>query len=453
MNKFLLFLIFAGVQLSAQITLKITAVPANTPAGATIYVAGNFNGWNPGSTPMVADSAGNYTYTVPEGSGTLEYKFTRGSWATVEGNTAGGQLPNRTATFTGSAQTLNLTIQTWEDLGAGNPSTAASNVQILSTDFAIPQLNRTRKIWIYLPPDYQSSTKKYPVLYMQDGQNLFDNKTAYSGEWQIDETLNKLFSEGDYGAIVIGIDNGGEKRIDEYTPWNNPKYGGGEGDLYMQFIAETLKPYVDSHYRTRPEKEYNALIGSSLGALISNYGGVKYSKTFGKIGSFSPAYWIVSSQFNDFIENSKADLSGTRIYFVAGATESTTMATDIASVNNAMTADGLKAENTFVKLDAYGQHNENYWKGEFAAAYQWLFKTTTLNTKDAVKKKLVVGFEKNQIYVEGLAQKSQAKIYDLSGRLLEKVELKNGWNEIKNTLKKGLYILQTENASTRFMSK
>src|SRR5690606_33431334 len=132
-----------------------------------------------------------------------------------------------------------------------------------------------------LPPDYETSTKKYPVLYMQDGQNLFDNKTAYSGEWQIDETLNKLFSEGDYGAIVIGIDNGGEKRIDEYTPWNNPKYGGGEGDLYMQFIAETLKPYVDSHYRTRPEKEYNALIGSSLGALISNYGGVKYRETFG----------------------------------------------------------------------------------------------------------------------------------------------------------------------------
>jgi hypothetical protein len=118
-----------------------------------------------------------------------------------------------------------------------------------------------------------------------------------------------------------------------------------------------------------------------------------------------------------------------------------------------MTADGLKTENTFVKLDAYGQHNENYWKGEFAAAYQWLFKTTALKTKDAVKKKLVVGFEKNQIYIEGLAQKSQAKIYDLSGRLLEKVELKNGWNEIKHTLKKGHYILQTENASTRFLSK
>ncbi|WP_052252206.1 alpha/beta hydrolase-fold protein [Kaistella solincola] len=453
MKRFLLFLVLIAAQISAQITLKITAVPANTPAGATIYVAGNFNGWNPASTPMVSDGSGNYTYTIPEGSGTLEYKFTRGSWATVEGNATGGQLPNRTATFTGSAQTLNHTIQTWEDLGAGNPSTAASNVHILSTDFAIPQLNRTRKIWIYLPPDYETSTKKYPVLYMQDGQNIFDNKTAYSGEWQIDETLNKLFSEGDYGAIVIGIDNGGEKRIDEYTPWNNPKYGGGEGDLYMQFIAETLKPYVDSHYRTRPEKEFNALIGSSLGALISNYGGVKYSETFGKIGSFSPAYWIVSQQFNDFIANSTADLSRTRIYFVAGATESTTMAADIAAVKNGMEADGLKAKNTLVKLDSYGQHNENYWKGEFAAAYQWLFKTTTLNTKNAVKKKLVVGFEKNQIYVEGLTQKSQAKIYDLSGRLLEKVELKNGWNEIKNTLKKGHYILQTENAAVRFMSK
>ncbi|WP_226065584.1 alpha/beta hydrolase-fold protein [Kaistella polysaccharea] len=454
MKKLFLLVILISTSVVAQITLKITAVPTNTPAGATIYVAGNFNGWNPSATPMVADGAGNYTYTVAEGSGVLEYKFTRGAWSSVEGTATGDELSNRTATFTGTAQTLNLTVASWKDLGGtANPSTAASNVKILSNDFLIPQLNRTRKIWIYLPPDYETSTKRYPVLYMQDGQNLFDDKTSFSGEWQVDETLNRLFSEGDYGAIVIGIENGGESRINEYTPWNNPKYGGGEGDLYMKFMVETLKPYVDKNYRTRPGKEYNALIGSSLGALISNYGGVKYSDTFSKIGSFSPAYWIVASEFNSFITNSTADLSGSRIYFVAGSKESETMASDIESVKNKMFTKGLTAANTLIKLDAEGQHNENYWKREFGAAYEWLFKTTVLKTTDVVKKKLVVGFEKNQIFVKGLTGKSEARVYDMSGRLLQKLQLNNGWNTFKNSLQKGNYILQTETESIRFIYK
>ncbi|MEC5158302.1 alpha/beta hydrolase-fold protein [Chryseobacterium sp. MP_3.2] len=453
MKKLLFFLLFAAMPFSAQITVKITAIPTNTPAGSTINVAGNFNGWNPSSTVMVADGLGNYSYTIPEGSGILEYKFTRGSWPTAEGNATGGYLPNRTATFTRSPQTLNLTVQSWEDQGAGNPSTAASNVKILSENFSIPQLNRTRKIWIYLPPDYETSTKTYPVIYMQDGQNLFDNRTSFSGEWQVDETLNALFANGDYGAIVIGIDNGGSTRINEYTPWNNAQYGGGEGDLYMQFVAETLKPYVDANYRTKPAKEYNALIGSSLGALISNYGGVKYSGTFSKIGSFSPAYWIVNSQFNNYITTSTADLSAMRIYFVAGSGESATLVNDIQTVKNNLQTKGLTASNTLVKIDSYGQHNENYWKGEFSAAYQWLFQTTQLATTDISKKKIEAVFGKNQIFIKGLNKNSEGKIYEMSGKLLEKIELKNGTNDLKNALPKGNYILQTETESVRFLVK
>lgn len=454
MKRFLLLLLLISAQIDAQITLKITSIPSNTPATSTIYVAGNFNGWNPGSTPMVADDLGNYTYTVPEGSGVLEYKFTRGAWSSVEANTAGNDIPNRTANFTGSPQTLNLTVQSWKDLGgAGNPSTAASNVHILSNNFAIPQLNRTRKVWIYLPPDYETSTKTYPVIYMQDGQNLFDNVTSFSGEWQVDETLNTLFAQGDYGAIVIAIDNGGGSRIDEYTPWVNTQYGGGEGDLYMQFVAETLKPYVDANYRTKPAKEYNALIGSSLGALISNYGGVKYSQIFSKIGSFSPAYWIVASQFNNYITNSTADLSGMRIYFVAGSNESATMASDIATVKTNLQLKGLTAANTLVKLDSYGQHNENYWKGEFSAAYKWLFQNTQLKTQEISKKKIIVGFEKNQIFIKGLTKNSDANIYDLSGKLIENLQLTNGWNSLKTSVPKGNYILQTPNESVRFLVK
>ena len=454
MKKIFFLLLLISVQISAQITLKITSIPTNTPSGATIYVAGNFNNWDPGLTPMIPDGNGNYTYTIPEGSGVLEYKFTRGAWSSVEGDATGNEIGNRTANFTGSAQTLNQTVLSWKDLiGSGNQSTAASNVHILSNNFAIPQLNRTRKIWIYLPPDYETSTKTYPVIYMQDGQNLFDNQTAFSGEWQVDETLNNLFTQGDYGAIVIGIDNDGNERINEYTPWNNPQYGGGEGDLYMQFMAETLKPYVDANYRTKPGKEFNALIGSSLGALISNYGGVKYSGTFSKIGSFSPAYWIVANQFNNYITNSTANLSDMRIYFVAGSTESTTMASDIATVKNNLQLKGLTVGNTLVKLDSYGQHNENYWKGEFSAAYKWLFQTTQLATTNISKKKLEAAFEKNQIFIKGLSKNSEAKIYEMSGKIVAKIQLKNGSNILKNTLPKGNYILKTETDSVKFLVK
>ena len=453
MRKYLLLFVLSSTFIFSQVTLKITSIPTNTPTASTIYVAGSFNGWNPSSTPMVSDGNGNFVYTVPEGSGIAEYKFTRGSWNTVEGNATGNYLPNCTFTFSGTAQTLNLTIQSWEDLGAGNPSTAASNVHIMSNSFFMPQLNRNRKIWIYLPPDYQTSTKTYPVIYMQDGQNLFDNATSFSGEWQIDETLNNLFSQGDYGAIVVGIENGGSNRINEYTPWNNPQYGGGEGDQYMQFIAETLKPYVDSNYRTKSGAEYNSLIGSSLGALISNYGAVKYSGVFSKIGSFSPAYWIVRDQFNNYIQSSTADLSNMRIYFVAGSNESSTMASDIETVKNNLQAKGLKSTNTLVKLDSYGQHNENYWKGEFAAAYKWIFQNTALQVDNISKKKISVVLEKGNLLVNGLDKNLPAEILDYSGRTVECIILKKGWNKLEHDLKKGSYILKTPNESVKFLSR
>ena len=249
-----LFLICVSVQFSAQITLKVTEIPKDTPKNTTIYVAGNCNGWNPNSTPLIADEKGNHSITLPEKDGPIEYKFTRGNWETAEGYAFGKPLPNRNSRFTGKPQTVEAKIISWEKTSE-NTSTAAKNVHLISDSFLIPQLGRTRKIWIYLPPDYESGKKKYPVIYMQDGQNLFDNSTSFSGEWEIDETLNQLFSEGDYGAIVVGVDNGGSHRIDEYTPWKNSQYGGGEGDLYSDFLAKTLKPFIDKHYRTKRGKK------------------------------------------------------------------------------------------------------------------------------------------------------------------------------------------------------
>lgn len=451
MKKLLTFLLFLSSIVHAQVTLKVTAIPSNTEAGSSIYVAGSFNDWNPAGKALEQDKIGIYTCTIPEGKGQAQYKFTRGTWDTVEGNAEGKAIPNRSFTFNGSPQTIELSILSWEDTGNGSATTAASNVLIMDKSFYLPQLERHRRIWIYLPPDYETSNKTYPVIYMHDGQNLFDNATSFSGEWQVDETMNKLYERGDYGAIVVGIDNGGSHRMNEYTPWVNPQYGGGEGDKYMQFVAETLKPHVDTNYRTKPEAKYNALIGSSLGGLISAYGGVKHSAAFSKIGAFSPSFWIVASQINTYFNGTTQDLSAMRIYFVAGLNESKSMASDINTAKNNLQNKGLTAVNTFVKLDAYGQHNENYWKGEFAAAYQWLFADTGLESEDISAKERSVHYTKNKIFVKGVPQNTEAAIYDTAGKLVEKITLTHGQCKLKSYLAQGNYILSIQAQSIKFL--
>ncbi len=442
------FLLLLPMLSFGQVTLKVTAIPANTPENAQIYFAGSANGWNPSDPTFTlqSDGLGNRTIVIPEGTGTVTYKFTRGGWPTVEGNANGGFLPDRIFAFTGSPQTINLTIQSWEDLGGASSSTAAANVQILNNAFFMPQLNASRKIWLYLPPDYATSTKNYPVLYMQDGQNLFDNATSFSGEWQVDETLNTLFANGDYGAIVVGIDNGGGARLDEYSPWNNPQYGGGDGDDYMNFLANTLKPFIDANYRTRPEPAMNALIGSSMGGLIATYGACEHPDAFRKVGSMSPAYWFALTDLVNYISNSAVNLSNQRMYFVGGTTESSTMVPNINTVKNNLLGNGLLPANVFTKFDSFGQHNENYWKGEFGALYKWLFAEENLAISTVKDNNLTVSQTvSGKIFVEGMDKVSEFEIFNMNGIIAGKLFLSNGIFELPDQLQSGIYILRSKN--------
>ena len=221
----------------------------NTPANDPIYVAGDFQGWNPGDPAyqLTYDSTNMYYWIdLNLAPGSIEYKFTRGSWATVEGNEFGGFAPNRNLTF-GADDTAHHEVLSWEDLGGGGSgciSTAGPTVSIYDTTFFMPQLNRERRIWVYLPNDYATTNRSYPVLYMHDGQNVFDLCTSFVGEWEVDEILDSIELMGDSNIIVVGIDNGGIERIDEYSPWPNPVYGGGGGKLYVDFIVQTLKPNI-----------------------------------------------------------------------------------------------------------------------------------------------------------------------------------------------------------------
>ena len=251
-------------------------------------------------------------------------------------------------------------------------STKASNVSILEKEFEVKSLEVSHKIWVYLPPNYENSSKKFPVIYMHDAQNLFDNATSYAGEWGIDETLNNLFKKTGKGFIVVGIENSGDQRIDEYTPFKNEKYGGGKGDFYIDFLVKELKPYIDTNFRTKPDAKNTAIIGSSLGGLISFYGGLKYPKVFGKIGAFSTSFWFSDEIYSFAKEN--GNHKNLKIYFLVGEKEGEEMVRDTEKMIKALSETGFPSKNMKLKIVPEGKHNEAFWKSEFLETLNFLFK-------------------------------------------------------------------------------
>lgn len=199
----------------------------------------------------------------------------------------------------------------------GNGHTVVGNLKSLA-DFKSPQLNNRRNIIVYLPPSYEIGVDRYPVLYLHDGQNLFDAATSFAGEWHVDETMEDLSRDG-IEAIVVGIPNAGIHRLDEYSPFHHPGFGGGLGDLYLSFIVETLKPRIDADFRTRPERDSTGILGSSMGGLISLYGYFRHPETFGFAGAMSPSFWFAKGAIYKYIK--EAEFNPGRIYLDAGTRE------------------------------------------------------------------------------------------------------------------------------------
>ena len=247
-----------------------------------------------------------------------------------------------------------------------NLSTASK--QLATFTIKAPQLDTDKKIWIYLPKKYDSAKKKYPVIYMHDAQNLFDAKTSYVGEWNIDEKLDSLNAQ----VIIVGIEHGNEKRIDELTPFKNAKYSGGNADNYLRFIVETLKPEIDKKYRTKINTRNTSIFGSSLGGLVSYYAVIKYPEIFGKAGVFSPSFWFNRKEINELTQKSPALKA--KIYFLCGDNEG-----DADVIPDLNTIDDLIAKKrsgnlnlTKVNIVKGGQHNEKLWRDGFVKAYLWL---------------------------------------------------------------------------------
>ncbi len=457
-NIFFVFLLISNFSI-AQVTIKLVSIPDNTPENAKLFIAGNFNNWSPNDTTylLTKNYKGEYFIDLPIQAKNYEFKFTLGSWSSTEMKAGGGDLGNRI--LNARKDTLvTLSIQNWESLGDSPVGYSSSHAFLLSENFPMNDVTKTRRIWVYLPAEYYTqATKKFPVLYMQDGQNLFSTSTAANGEWEVDETLNELEKKGNFGVIVIGIENGGNERLNEYSPWKNPEYGGGKGKDYLDFVAYKLKPAIDLLYRTKPEREQTAIMGSSMGALITLYAAMKYESVFSKFGVFSPSLWFSDSIYRMPKQCSHYYFSN--IYLMSGILESSTQAKETYAMRDSLLLNGFEKEEIRCEIKNDGTHSEWFWKREFAACVNWLFSakdTSNRNTfkMDLTKKDFEIQFLPMDnvllIRTAGLEGASLLTIRNEVGTLIVKKQFENFDYVNLSKYKTGYYTLLVKNGT--FMS-
>ena len=372
------------VSQAIPVTFVVTA-PTDTPVAGSVYLAGDFQGWQPGDPDwqLVPQTDGTFALTcdIARGRG-LQFKFTGGSWLTVEKGPTGGEIANRLHVVSGP-DTLRLTIAAWAD---GEPVVRPRTITGDVETWSLPEFLDGRRVWVYLPPGYTDEpSRRYPVLYMFDGQNVFDDATSFVGEWQVDETLEVAIPGGRVEPlIVVAVDHGGERRLREYTPWPMPhRNGSGGGRDHLRAWVDVLVPHINERYRTLTDSAHTGLTGSSLGGLMSLYGGFAYPDIFGKVGAFSPSLLIAGPPVFDFCGHQPSGPA--LIYADMGGREGGNLTdADHDGVDDYITAlrrlgtllSGLGyvgGWDLMIVEDEGARHNEQAWARRFPAAVEFLF--------------------------------------------------------------------------------
>ena len=237
-----------------------------------------------------------------------------------------------------------------------------------------PELGNTRDVQVYLPPSYERSGRHYPVIYMHDGQNLFDPGAAFAGEWRVDDTLEDLAPEG-VEAIVVAVPNMGERRIEEYSPFRDARQGGGRGDAYLDFLVRTLKPAIDRRFRTRQECSHTGIMGSSMGGLISLHGFFRHADVFGFAGVMSPSLWFAGRAIFDALA-SLPRWSG-RVYIDIGTGEGRPAVRDARQMARLLRRSASRPRLDVMYIEGRGAvHHESAWADRFERAVRFLLPRT-----------------------------------------------------------------------------
>lgn len=245
----------------------------------------------------------------------------------------------------------------------GRPGTVIGDVRVLPHLYS-PQLHNHRDVLVLLPPSYADAPdRRYPVVYMHDGQNLFDRQTGFAGqEWEVDETMQRLAAEG-MEAIIVGLTNT-PQRFQEYNPF--PGVWKGRGRDYLRFITETVKPLVDGAFRSLLDRDHTLLFGSSMGGLISLYGFFAYPEIFGRIGVMSPSLWVGSGAIYHEIE-ARPFVPG-RIYLDNGTREPSARRLKALLVHKGYM---LERDLRYV-VETDGEHHEPAWARRLPNALRFL---------------------------------------------------------------------------------
>jgi predicted alpha/beta superfamily hydrolase len=355
------------------VTFLVT-VPAGTPRFETIRVSGapaELGAWDGVGLALSHAADGRWVGTQRLANGTtVEFKVTRGSWATVEKAANGSEIANRTLTVNGRTRT-EITVAAWTD----RPK-VTGNVENLGPFHSA--FLADRPILVYLPPSYESQpTRRFPVLYLHDGQNVLDSRTAFGGvEWAADETAERLIGEGSIEPLILVAVGNTADRMDEYTQTVDSGEGaGGDADLYGRLLVEELKPVIDSRYRTQPGADTTGLCGSSLGGLVTMYLGLTHSEVFGRLGVVSPSVWWDSRDIVDRVQALTAKLP-LRIWEDIGTAEGSGSGpvNDARALRDALLAKGWQVDVDLAYREYAGaQHNETAWAARFDEILKFLF--------------------------------------------------------------------------------
>jgi predicted alpha/beta superfamily hydrolase len=233
-------------------------------------------------------------------------------------------------------------------------------------------------VLVYLPPCYaHESARRYPVLYLHDGQNLFDGATSFirGQDWRVGQTAGSLISAGAIEPlIIVGVYNTGDERVEEYTPTADSRFKvGGKADLYGRLLVEELKPFIDAQYRTRADAADTGLGGSSLGGLASLYLGLRYPQVFGKLAVISPSVWWGGRAILKSVAALDAK-PGTRIWLDMGTAEGARAAPDARDLRDALVAKGWRLDADLRYLEVVGgRHDEAAWAKRVDPFLRFLF--------------------------------------------------------------------------------
>ena len=249
----------------------------------------------------------------------------------------------------------------WRDYVSPSASNGPGIIGTLKVlpDLYSTQLANKRDVLIHLPTSYDTSGRRYPVIYMHDAQNLFDPATSFVGEvWHVDSALTALAYQG-LEAIVVGLPHAGQARIHEFNPWDR-------GDDYLAFIVDTVRPLVNREFRTMTERSQTGIMGSSLGGLISLYAFFRYSQVFGRAGALSPALWVQRGRIYEYVRT--VAFSPGRIYVDNGSREGSAL-----GIYDSLRDKGYRPDLDvkYVREEG-GMHTESAWARRLPDALRFL---------------------------------------------------------------------------------